>query len=613
METILVGLSNPRTAEHLVHLGVVLAQAKAAKLAIVSVVIVPPGQSLSTAARAARLQRRLLRRAASIAAAEDIIAETLVRAGHTVDEALAEVAVELNADLLLVGSAPTIRFGQPAESPMWRLSQEPPCNLLSVAFTGEHPDFRRILLPIRGGHNAELAAMIAVAIAQSGEGIVTALHVVPSYLPLEEAESESAAFRSAWEGRYPGVVQTRSVIAPSVRECILREAETHDMVILGAAANSRSYPYPFGHLAEEIATRAGRPVLIAKTEQPPLYDDTSLLAPNPVAAPAPVANPSADISVTVDKWFAENTFHSKEFANIAELVRLKEQQNLTISLVLPTLNEEETIGPIISCMQDDLQRRHPLLDELIVMDSRSRDRTVAIARSYGVRVVVHQDLLPEIGSYHGKGEALWKSLSVTTGDIVAWIDTDIANIHAKFVYGLIGPLLKEPRIGYVKGFYRRPLRQGGVLHEASGGRVTELMARPLLNLFYPLLSGLVQPLSGEYAGRRALLEQLPFNTGYGVEIGLLIDILERVGLNAIAQVDLEQRIHRNQSLSALSRMSFAILQTVLRRMEKQQQLELVAEVNRTMKAIVQSRDQLHLDVRQVEEHERPPMVSIHRS
>jgi glucosyl-3-phosphoglycerate synthase len=315
-----------------------------------------------------------------------------------------------------------------------------------------------------------------------------------------------------------------------------------------------------------------------------------------------------DVPTVVDKWFAENTFHSKEFAAIGELVRLKEQQGLTISLVLPTLNEEETIGPIISCMQEELQRRFPLIDELIVIDSRSQDRTTTIATAHGVPVYVHQDLLPEAGSHHGKGEALWKSLSVTTGDIVAWIDTDIENIHPKFVYGILGPLLREPRIGYVKGFYRRPLRQGDVLHEASGGRVTELMARPLINMFYPLLSGVIQPLSGEYAGRRSILEQVPFQTGYGVEIALLIDILERFGLNAIAQVDLEKRIHRNQSLAALSRMSFVILQTVLRRLERQQQIELVTEVGRTMKVIEQARGSFHLDLRQVEDHERPPMT-----
>jgi hypothetical protein len=276
--------------------------------------------------------------------------------------------------------------------------------------------------------------------------------------------------------------------------------------------------------------------------------------------------------------------------------------------VLPTLNEEETIGDIIRCMQDDLRERHALLDEILVIDSRSQDRTATIARSLGVPVYVHQDILPEFGTYSGKGEALWKSLAVAKGDIIVWVDTDIANIHPKFVYGLLGPLLREPRLGYIKGFYRRPLRQGGVLHESSGGRVTELTARPLINLFYPLLSGLIQPLSGEYAGRREVLERVPFATGYGVEICLLIDILEQFGLNTIGQVDLEQRIHRNQSLAALSRMSFTIMQTVVGRLERSRHIELVAEINRTMKAIVHTREQFHLDVRRIEEFERPPMA-----
>ncbi|MGH2345066.1 MAG: glucosyl-3-phosphoglycerate synthase, partial [Chloroflexota bacterium] len=431
--------------------------------------------------------------------------------------------------------------------------------------------------------------------------------VIPQYAPEEESHAEQAAFTAHWETMHPDVLHARTVTAPNVRRSLVEEAARADLVILGATTTSRSFPFPFGQVGEELADHVSCPVLIAKTEHPTSFDEE--LTDNRIEQEKTA--PSAEsISITVDKWFAENTFHSKEFASLGDLVRLKEQQGLTISLILPTLNEEETIGEIIECMQEDLQKRAPLLDEIIVIDSRSQDRTTSIARVHGVPVFVHQDVLPSAGSYHGKGEALWKSLSVSKGDIVVWIDTDIANIHPKFVYGLLGPLLREPRIGYVKGFYRRPLRQGGVLHEASGGRVTELTARPLINLFYPLLSGLIQPLSGEYAGRREILEQVPFSTGYGVEIGLLIDILERYGLNAIAQVDLEQRIHRNQSLSALSRMSFTIMQTVIKRLESRRHIELVAEVNRSMKAIIQTSEHLQLDVRRVEESERPPMETV---
>src|SRR5690606_35040384 len=228
------------------------------------------------------------------------------------------------------------------------------------------------------------------------------------------------------------------------------------------------------------------------------------------------------------------------------LLALKERHGLTISVGLPTLNEEKTVGTVIKRVKGALMDRVPLIDQLVVIDSDSEDRTIEIATEPGVPVVKHPEILPETGTHVGKGEALWKSLHVLDGDIVAWIDTDISNIQPRFVYGLLGPLLREPKIQYVKGFYQRPIKQGDILQAEGGGRVTELMARPLITLFFPELSGMIQPLSGEYAGRRELLERLPFFTGYAVEIGLLIDILEQAGLSAIGQVDLERRIHRNQ-------------------------------------------------------------------
>ncbi len=252
----------------------------------------------------------------------------------------------------------------------------------------------------------------------------------------------------------------------------------------------------------------------------------------------------------------------------------------------------------------------PLIDELVLIDSRSTDRTVEIARSLGVPVFTHQDILPQYGQRKGKGEALWKSLYVTHGDLVFWIDTDIVNIHPRFVYGLIGPLLLNPAAEFVKGFYRRPLRVDGRLEAIGGGRVTELTARPLLNLFYPELSGVIQPLSGEYGGRRSLLEQLPFYTGYGVETGMLIDVLDRAGLAGIAQVDLKERVHRNQPLQALSKMSFAIIQVVIHKLERRFGPDLLEDVNTSMKLIRQENDRFQLDVQEIIEYERPPMVHI---
>ena len=254
--------------------------------------------------------------------------------------------------------------------------------------------------------------------------------------------------------------------------------------------------------------------------------------------------------------------------------------------------------------------RVPLIDQIVVIDSDSEDRTAEIAAELGVPVHRHSQVLKELGSHVGKGEALWKSLHVLDGDIVAWIDTDISNIQPRFVYGLLGPLLREPRIHYVKGFYQRPIRQGGTLQAEGGGRVTELMARPLINLFFPELSGIIQPLSGEYAGRRELLERLPFFTGYAVEIGLLIDILEQSGLSAIGQVDLERRIHRNQPLPNLSQMAYVILQGAIRKLEERHRLELLTEVGRGMKLINTGKDHFNLEVREIGDEIRPPMISI---
>jgi glucosyl-3-phosphoglycerate synthase len=228
---------------------------------------------------------------------------------------------------------------------------------------------------------------------------------------------------------------------------------------------------------------------------------------------------------------------------------------------LPARDEAATIGPIIEAIRRDLVEAVGLVDEVLVVDDRSSDATQQVARDAGARVVSADEVLPELGPGSGKGEALYKSVAAATGDLIAWCDADIRDFAPHFVVGLVGPLLTRPEVSFVKGFYDRPVE--GEAH--GGGRVTELMARPAIAALFPHLSSIVQPLSGEYAGRRTLLERLPFVQGYGVDLGLLVDIADLEGPEAIAQVDLGLRRHRNRPLHQLGPQALAVLQTALSR------------------------------------------------
>jgi glucosyl-3-phosphoglycerate synthase len=307
-------------------------------------------------------------------------------------------------------------------------------------------------------------------------------------------------------------------------------------------------------------------------------------------------------------WFARRTFTADDL-DLAELVARKRAQGLTISLVLPARNEHETIRGVVEA---GMTLAGELVDEVVVLDGASTDGTAELAAAAGAAVRQDSEILTEFGRALGKGDALWRSLTITSGDIVAFVDTDIRNPDPRFVWGIVAPLLLDDEIGFVKGFYDRPLEVGGVLQPSGGGRVTELMARPLLNLFWPTLAGLVQPLSGEYAGRRSVLERVPFFTGYGVEIGLLIDVLAACGVDAIAQVDVGRRVHRNQDLQGLSRMSFAIAQVAMQRLSASQRVQLSETLSTTY--VQFGRDdqgRITLRPRDVADTERPPVRDLH--
>jgi glycosyltransferase involved in cell wall biosynthesis len=464
-----------------------------------------------------------------------------------------------------------------------------PCNV-AIVRGAKSVKLERALIAVRGGPYAELAFQIGLGLHP---GQMDVLH-----LSLTGAVNDAPFKGLKHILRHIPEVKLRSIITEDIARTIFRESKKYDVVILGATASKSMGGSSIGPVAEMLLKESPSTVMVVKTCRP--ISESMLNESSGAQA----------ISILVDKWFAESTFHADEFSDLKHLMDLKEKQSLTISLALPALNEEKTVGKVITTIKKALMDDLPLLDEIVLIDSNSTDRTREIAKELGIPVHIHQQILPEMGARSGKGEALWKSLLVTKGDIIAWVDTDIVNIHPRFVYGIIGPLLLNENFQFIKGFYRRPLKVGGKIQAGGGGRVTELTARPLLNLFYPELSGVVQPLSGEYAGRRESLEKAIFFSGYGVETGLLIDIFEGYGLRSIAQVDLLERIHHNQELEALGKMSFAIIQTVLRKLETRYERAIIEDVNKSMKLIRHGNGGYFLDVEEVAELERPPMNSV---
>jgi len=615
---IVIPVANPATAEELIRLGSDLLEPRTGELTALGIVEVPEGMALSDGATRARHARRLLQRVLDFVP-DGTPVHPIVRIGRQAAAGIVELAAELDADLILFGwggKSVTNRNGvaTPFSSTIEDVIREAACDIAVVKQRGAG-QIRRVMVPVRGGPHAELALRFADAIALRHDADLVALHIVPPGITIAvraRAERALAAFvRQHATARVEAIVRE----AANVRNAILREGDRADLVIMGAAAAQTSGDASsnlFGTTPEAIATRSRSTVMVVKTREPIGRQTFEQLAARAetLAAADRAAEEARAVPTRVERWFGESNYHHGEFGDLRRLVQLKEKQGVSISLVLPTLDEEETIGPIVRRAIREMVGRVPLLDEVLVIDSASSDRTREIAEAEGARVVQHPDVLSRYGSFRGKGEALWKSLYETSGDIIVWADTDVRNWHPRMVYGTLGPLLSEPRLQYVKGYYQRPIVEAGVLREGGGGRVTELVARPLINLFYPELSGFIQPLAGEYAGRRTILEQIPFFTGYAVEIGHLIDIAERTGIEGLGQVDLERRIHRNQELEGLSRMSFVILQAVMKRLEERRKARLFAELGSTMKLPRSGRGRLSLEVIELADMERPPMVRI---
>jgi glucosyl-3-phosphoglycerate synthase len=302
-------------------------------------------------------------------------------------------------------------------------------------------------------------------------------------------------------------------------------------------------------------------------------------------------------SERAQRWYESRTFHHTDFP--AE--RLAAERTRSVSACVPARNEERTIGPIVADLVS--LRELGALDEVVVVDAGSDDRTAAIASEAGALVRDERELLPEHGEVLGKGDAMWRALSVLESDVIVFLDADSEGFGPHFATGLIGPLVcGETGVEFVKAFYRRPFKLGEVSMPEGGGRVTELMARPLLNLFYPELAGFRQPLAGEFAATRELLERLPFATGYAVEIAMLIDAWKEVGLDALAQVDIDLRQNRHQPLANLTPMAYAVLRAVCTRLEREGRLNELEENELLLPGEA-------LEEREVPLIERPPLAA----
>lgn len=555
---------------------------------LLGLVTIPEGETLSAGAEPARRLRDLLQTHTDRVT---LRAKARVRVTYSPwDEVCAALTIDPSIDLLVLNWPQHFEAFHvtPAE-----LLSRPPCDIAIVRGPLPQP-IQRILIPMRGGPHAERALSLGLELARRDEAVVEVLQLL--------APEPNPAAESIFEGmdlilaQMPAVQRTQAR-ASDQTEAVLTKGQDADLIVLGTVARPTAETASFGRITDAVMNHAPAGVIAVKTKRIVMPNEGSRFG-------------AQAISVLVDRWFAENTFHANEFKDLARLADLKAEQGVSISLALPALNEEKTIGEIIHLAQRVFQVETPLLDEIIVVDSNSSDNTRSIARDLGVPVYIHQEILESYGARNGKGEALWKSLYVTNGDIIIWMDTDVTNFHPRFIYGLIGPFLHRQDIQFVKGFYRRPFKEGVTAQSNQGGRVTELTARPLLNLFYPELSGIVQPLSGEYGGRRTALEQMTFTSGYGVETSLLIDALEKFRLGAIGQVDLVERIHRHQSLFNLSEMSFAIIQTVLSKLERRYGYSMLRDVNRSMKRVFQEPGRLYLQVKEVTERQRPPMIDI---
>ncbi|MEM9552613.1 MAG: glycosyltransferase [Acidobacteriota bacterium] len=477
----------------------------------------------------------------------------------------------------------------------------PPCDVVlarpgqALVDGASWRDLERLLVPLRQGPHAHLALDLASAVATAADANITCVHVRES----EQAHDQLAELEPALR-RTPRL-ERQLVIDGDAVDAIVGEACGHDLLVLGAATRGRPSQHWKGTVLSAVAGACDATLLVAKRRGGPPVDT---LAESLDGETAPIARVPRRRSLAeqIDKWIADNTFHCDEFDEVEKLVALKRRQNLRISLAVPALNEERHIGALVRTCRHALVDNFPLLDQILVLDGGSTDATRDEAAAAGAEVAEQSQILPEHGNGgHGRGEALWKSLHAASGDLVAWLD--VGDVHPRHVTGVLGPLLKHPRLALVLGFARQHSTNGPT--PSVDAHLVDLVVRPLFDLFYPRLSGIVQPLATEWAGRRSALESIPFSSGQGVEVGLLIDLLERHGLSAIAQCDLRDPVHRDRPAPSATKRAHAALQAVLKRLSRRHDIDLLAASDLAMSTLRHTELGYRLDRAGVEERELP--------
>jgi nucleotide-binding universal stress UspA family protein len=590
--TVLLPARAPEKIRRFLPIAAALAQQNNGRVVLVGVVEAPDEQARDASAAGVD-QLRAVYAAVLTPDSVPVPVQSRVIVAPNLTEGIRSAVAEVEANLLLLGwsaeqSSSERLFGQPING----LLRQPPCDVIVARLRGEEP-WQRLLLPVRGGPHTALACDIALSLAEYADAMISVLYAANPRRP------DDAAVREGLQDLRTMPRVTRWLErAIAIEQAISVEAADHEAIVLGLTGRPDDPEAPLGRLADRILRHVDRSIFLVR----------HALAPTEEQAQQ-IWQQKYDLAATVDTWFAANTFSAAHYADAQRLLTLKRNQGVTISLVMATLNAESTLEPILARLRAELLEATPLLDEIVLVDGGSDDQTAAIAAAHGAELHRHAEILPQYGNFFGKGEALWKSLYLLNGDIIVWCDPKVSNFHTGMVTGVLGPLLHNRALVFSKGFYQRTIEVGEPIVVSGGGRLTELTARPLLNMFYPELAGMLQPLAGEFAGRRSALEAAPLFTSYGMEAGLLIDLLEQHGLDALAQVDMIEPIQRHQEPAPRSRIAFSIAQVILQRVEQRQRISLMGD--QTLKLITQQPEGgYHLELRELRDHERPPMIQI---